>query len=59
MKYPKKICQRYLSDEERILSKFPDIARELARYGYYKRKGTETNFPTILFGREDTQTNLD
>jgi hypothetical protein len=58
-----KISKDLLSNEERIkafriLSGFPDIARELARYGYYERKKTETNFPTILFGREDTQTNL-
>jgi hypothetical protein len=39
-----KISKDLLSDDERIrayviLSKFPDIRRDLARYGYYEKKG--------------------
>jgi len=42
-----------------ILSKFPDIRRELARYGYYE-KGSLTKSPTAdeVFNRNDTKTSL-
>lgn len=58
-----KISKDLLSDEERIrayriLSKFPDIRRDLARYGYYEKKVTATKSPISLFSREDTHTSL-
>jgi hypothetical protein len=58
-----KISRDLISDDERIiayqiLSKLPDIRRDLARYGYYEKKETATKSPTKLFSREDTETSL-
>jgi hypothetical protein len=57
-----KISKDLLSNDERttaytILSKFPDIRRNLTRYGYYE-KGTVTASPNEVFNREDTETSL-
>ena len=57
-----KISKEILSNEERIkaydiISKFPNIRRDLARYGYYQ-KGTVTGSPIDLFNREDTVSSL-
>jgi hypothetical protein len=57
-----KISKDLLSNDERttaytILSKFPDIRRNLARYGYYE-KGTVTASANEVFNREDTETSL-
>jgi hypothetical protein len=57
-----KISKDLLSDGDRIrayhiLSKFPDIRRNLARYGYYE-KGIVTRSPNDVFNRKDTETSL-
>lgn len=58
-----KISKDLVSDNDRIrayqiLSKFPDIRRDLARYGYYEKKETITKSPVDLFSREETETSL-
>lgn len=57
-----KISKEVLSNEERIraydiISKFPNIRRDLTRYGYYQ-KGTVTGSPIDLFDRKDTESSL-
>jgi hypothetical protein len=59
----KKISSDLLSDEDKvrvyeILTKFPDIRRNLARYGYYEKEGT-TKSPSDIFNKDDTKTSLD
>jgi hypothetical protein len=51
-----------LSDDNKIrvydvLSKFPDIRRDLARYGYYEKEGV-TKSPYDVFNKDDTKTSL-
>jgi hypothetical protein len=57
-----KISSEILSDDDKIriydvLSKFPDIRRDLARYGYYEKEGV-TKSPYDVFNKEDTKTSL-
>jgi hypothetical protein len=57
-----KISNEILSDDDKIriydvLSKFPDIRRDLARYGYYEKEGV-TKSPYDVFNKEDTKTSL-
>jgi hypothetical protein len=58
-----KISNDLLSDNDRIrayqiLSKFPDIRRDLARYGYYEKKETIAKSPVDLFNREEAESSL-
>jgi hypothetical protein len=41
-----------------ILSKFPNIRRDLARYGYYEKEGV-TKSPSEVFNKDDTKNSLD
>ena len=57
-----KISKEILSNDERIraydiISKFLNIRRDLARYGYYQ-KGTLTRSPIDVFNRKDTESSL-
>ena len=57
-----KISKSLLSEDDRmraydVISKFQDIRRDLARYGYYE-KGTITRSPIDVFNREDTESSL-
>lgn len=57
-----KISSEILSDDDRIriydvLSKFSDIRRNLARYGYYESEGTIKS-PSQVFDKDDTKTSL-
>jgi hypothetical protein len=59
----KKISDEVLSDDDKstvynIISKFPNIRRDLARYGYYEKEGV-TNSPSEVFNKDDTKTSLD
>jgi hypothetical protein len=59
----KKISSEILSDDDKIrlyniLSKFPNIRRDLARYGYYEKEGV-TKSPSEIFNKDDTKTSLD
>jgi hypothetical protein len=58
-----KISKALLSNEERIkayniLSQFPNIKRDLARYGYYEREIHVTASPKAAFNRQNTETDL-
>jgi hypothetical protein len=58
-----KISKDLLSDYERmkaytILSQFPNIRRDLARYGYYEKGTHVTASPETAFNRENTETEL-
>jgi hypothetical protein len=58
-----KISKALLSNEERIkayniLSQFPNIKRDLARYGYYERETYVTASPKAAFNRQNTETDL-
>ena len=59
-----KISKDILSDNERIkvydiLSKFPNIRRNLASYGHYEKgKEVVAKSPSDVFNREDTQNSL-
>lgn len=58
-----KISKDLLSDYERmkaytILSQFPNIRLDLARYGYYEKGTHATASPETAFGRENTETEL-
>ncbi len=58
----KKISSEILSDDDKIriydvLSKFPDIRRDLARYGYYEKEGA-TQSPSDIFNKDNTENNL-
>jgi hypothetical protein len=57
-----KISKEVLSNEERIraydiISKFPNIRRDLARYGYYQKE-TVTISPIDVFNRKDTESSM-
>jgi hypothetical protein len=59
----KKISSEILSDDDKsrvynILSKFPNIRRDLARYGYYEKEGV-TKSSSEVFNKDDTKTSLD
>jgi hypothetical protein len=58
-----KISKDLLSDDERIrsytiLSRFPNIRRDLARYGYYEKGADVTASPEAAFSRENTEADL-
>jgi hypothetical protein len=58
-----KISKDLISDDERlraytILSQFPNIRRDLARYGYYEKGTHVTASPEAVFNRENTETEL-
>lgn len=58
-----KISNVLLSNDERakaynILSLFPDIRRDLARYGYYEKGTHVTASPIAAFNRENTESDL-
>jgi hypothetical protein len=58
-----KISKDLLSYDERIkaynvLSTFPNIRRDLARYGYYEKGTHVTASPEAAFNRENTETDL-
>ncbi len=58
----KKISSEILSDDDKVrvydvLSKFPNIRRNLARYGYYEKEGV-TKSPSDVFNKDDTKTSL-
>jgi hypothetical protein len=58
-----KISKDLLSNGERIrayniLSTFPNIRRDLARYGYYEKGTYVTASPEAAFNRENTEANL-
>ncbi|HZD36321.1 MAG TPA: hypothetical protein VE130_14055 [Nitrososphaeraceae archaeon] len=58
-----KISKDLLSDGERvraytILSQFPRIKRDLARYGYYEKGWHITASPDTVFNKENTETDL-
>lgn len=58
-----KISKDLLSDDERIraytiLSQFPTIRRDLARYGYYEKGTHVTASPEATFNRENTEPEL-
>jgi hypothetical protein len=58
----KKISSEIISDDEKIrvydiLSKFPNIRRDLARYGYYEQEDV-TKSPYDICNRDDTKTSL-
>lgn len=58
----RKISSEILSDDDKvrvynILSKFPDIRRDLARYGYYEKEGV-TKSPYDVFNKDDTKTSI-
>jgi hypothetical protein len=58
-----KISSEILSDDDKtkiydVLSKFPNIRRDLARYGYYEKEGL-TKSPSEIFNKNDTKTSLD
>ena len=40
-----------------VLSKFPNIRRDLARYGYYEKEGV-TKSPSDVFNKDDTKASL-
>jgi hypothetical protein len=57
-----KISSEILSDDDKIriydvLSKFPEIRRDLARYGYYEKEDV-TKSPYDVFNKDDTKTSL-
>jgi hypothetical protein len=57
-----KISSEILSDDDKIrvyniLSRFPDIRRDLARYGYYEKEGV-TKSPSDVFNKDDTEISL-
>ena len=57
-----KISSEILSDDDKIriydvLSNFPNIRRDLARYGYYEKEGV-TKSPYDVFNKDDTKTSL-
>jgi hypothetical protein len=57
-----KISSEILSDDDKIriydvLSKFPNIRTDLARYGYYEKEGV-TKSPYDVFNKDDTKTSL-
>lgn len=57
-----KISSELLSDDDKIriydvLSKFPNIRRDLARYGYYEKEGV-TKSPYDVFNKDDAKTSL-
>jgi hypothetical protein len=59
----KKISSEILSDDDKVrvydvLSKFPNIRRDLARYGYYGKEGVSKSFSSV-FNKDDTETSLD
>jgi hypothetical protein len=59
----KKISSDILSDDDKIrvydvLSKFPNIRRNLARYGYYEKEGVTKSLSSV-FNKDDTKTSLD
>jgi hypothetical protein len=58
-----KISNVLLSNNERIkvyniLSQFPDIRRDLARYGYYEKGTHIAASPNAAFNRENTESDL-
>jgi hypothetical protein len=58
-----KISNVLLSNDERIkayniLSQFPDIRRDLARYGYYEKGTHIAASPNAAFNREHTESDL-
>jgi hypothetical protein len=58
----KKISSEILSDDDKVrvydvLSKFPNIRGDLARYGYYEKEGV-TKSPYDVFNKDDTKTSL-
>ena len=57
----KKISNEILSDYDKnrvydVLSRFPNISRDLARYGYYEKGVTKSPFD--VFNKKDTKTSL-
>ena len=58
----KKISNEILSNDDKIricdvLSKFLDIRRDLARYGYYEKEGA-TKSPSDVFNKDNTENSL-
>ena len=58
----KKISSEILSEDDKsrvhgVLSKFSNIRRDLARFGYYEKEGL-TKSPYDVFNRDDTKTSL-